>query len=184
MKVAIIGGIGSGKSEVSKIIESFGNLVISADKVYAEISETSEYLDLLNVTFPGSVKDGKMDREFLGKLVFNNKEELQKLNAIAHPLVMKKIEELSKDKDVVYIEVPVFIGTEFENYFDKVILVESEIKFRISRIIKRSGYDKEYAKKIIAMQPSDEELEKFADVIVKNNKDLTYLKQQLIKVLA
>ena len=93
MKIAIIGGIGSGKSEVSKIIESFGNLVISADKVYSEISQTSEYLDLLNVTFPGAVKDGKMDREFLGKIVFNNKEELQKLNAIAHPLVMKKIEE-------------------------------------------------------------------------------------------
>ncbi len=183
MRIAIIGGIGSGKSEVSKIIESFGNLVISADAVYNEISQTSEYLDELNVTFPGAVKDGKMDRAFLGKLVFNNKEEMKKLNAIAHPKVMKKIEELSKDKETVYIEVPVFIGTEFENYFDKVILVESEIKFRISRIIKRSGYDKEYAKKIIASQPSDEELEKFADVIVKNNKDLLALRQALAKVI-
>ena len=183
MKIAIIGGIGSGKSEVSKIIESFGNLVISADEIYKEISETKEYLDELNVSFPGSVKDGKLDREFLGKLVFNNKEELAKLNAIAHPKVMARIEELSKDKEVVYIEVPVFIGTAFEKYFDKVILVESEIKFRISRIIKRSGYDKEYAKKIIASQPSDEELEKFATVIVKNNKDLTALRQALARVI-
>ena len=54
---------------------------------------------------------------------------------------------------------------------------------RIARIIKRSGYDKEYAKKIIASQPSDNELETYADIIVKNNKDLLFLRQQLVKVL-
>ena len=183
MKIAIIGGIGSGKSEAAQIIRDLGNKVFDADKIYKEISESSEYLKKIQIAFPGSVKDGKLDRSFLGNIVFNNKAELEKLNSIAHPLVKNKIEELAKEFETIYVEVPVFAGSVLENYFDKVILIESDIKWRIARIIKRSGYDKEYAKKIIASQPSDDVLEKFADVIVINNKDLIHLRQQLIKVL-
>ena len=183
MKIAIIGGIGSGKSEAAKIIKDLGNQVFDADAIYKEISETSDYLNKLETAFPGAVKDGKLDREYLGKIVFNNKQELEKLNAIAHPLVKDKIDELANKFETIYVEVPVFAGSVLENYFDKVILIESDIKWRIARIIKRSGYDKEYAKKIIASQPSDDVLEKFADVIVINNKDLIHLRQQLIKVL-
>ena len=183
MKIAIIGGIGSGKSEAAKIIKEMGYSVFDADEIYREISERDDYLKLVNATWPGAVKDGKLDRAYLGKIVFTNKQELEKLNAIAHPLVKQEIDTLSKDKDIIYVEVPVFVGSILQNYFDKVILVEAEIKFRISRIMKRSGYDKEYAKKIIASQPTDSELEKFADIIVENNKDQIHLRQQLAKVL-
>ena len=183
MKIAIVGGIGSGKSEAAKIIKDLGNPVFDADEIYKEISQTSDYLNKIETTFPGAVKDGQLDREYLGKIVFNNKEELEKLNSIAHPLVKDRIDELAKEYEDIYVEVPVFVGSILETYFDKVILIEADIKWRIARIIKRSGYDKEYAKKIIASQPSDDVLEKFADVIVINNKDLIHLRQQLIKVL-
>ena len=183
MKIAIIGGIGSGKSEAAKIIKDLGYEVFDADAIYKEISEKDDYLKLVESTWPGAVKNGALDRAFLGKIVFSNKQELEKLNAIAHPLVKQRMDELSKDKEVVYFEVPVFVGSILENYFDRVILIEAETKFRISRIMKRSGYDKEYAKKIIASQPSDDELEKFADVIVENNKDQIHLRQQLAKVI-
>ncbi len=183
MKIAIIGGIGSGKSAAAQIIKEMGYPVYDADKIYKEISEREDYLKLVNNTWPGAVKDGKLDREYLGKIVFSNKQELEKLNAIAHPLVKQEIDILSKDKEVVYVEVPVFVGSILQDYFDKVILVEAEVKFRISRIMKRSGYDKEYVKKIIASQPTDSELEKFADIIVENNKDQIHLRQQLAKVL-
>ena len=183
MKIAIIGGIGSGKSEAAKIIKDLGYEVFDADAIYKEISEKDDYLKLVESTWPGAVKNGALDRAFLGKIVFSNKQELEKLNVIAHPLVKQRMDELSKDKEVVYFEVPVFVGSILENYFDRVILIEAETKFRISRIMKRSGYDKEYAKKIIASQPSDDELEKFADVIVENNKDQIHLRQQLAKVI-
>ena len=183
MKIAIVGGIGSGKSEAANIIKDLGYHVFDADKIYKEITETKSYLDQIETAFPGAVKNGQLDREFLGNIVFNNKAELDKLNSIAHPLVKERIDELAKQYEDIYVEVPVFVGSILENYFDKVILVESEIKFRISRIVKRSGYDKEYAKKIIASQPSDAILETYADAIVVNNKDLIHLRQQLIKVL-
>ncbi len=183
MKIAIIGGIGSGKSAAAQIIKEMGYPVYDADKIYKDISEREDYLKLVDATWPGAVKDGKLDRAYLGKIVFSNKQELEKLNAIAHPLVKQEIDALSKDKEVVYIEVPVFVGSILQDYFDKVILVEAEVKFRISRIMKRSGYDKEYVKKIIASQPTDSELEKFADIIVENNKDQIHLRQQLAKVL-
>ena len=183
MKIAIIGGIGSGKSAAAQIIKEMGYPVYDADEIYREISTRKEYLDKVNATWPGAVKDNALDRAYLGKIVFSDKKELEKLNAIAHPLVKQEIDILSKDKEVVYFEVPVFVGSILQDYFDRVILVEAEVKFRISRIMKRSGYDKEYAKKIIASQPTDEELEKYADVIVENNKDHIHLRQQLAKVL-
>ena len=155
MKIAIIGGIGSGKSEAANIIKDMGYNVFDADKIYKEISERKDYLDLVEATWPGAVKDGALDRAYLGKIVFSKKAELDKLNAIAHPLVKEEIEKLSQGLDTVYVEVPVFVGSILQDYFDKVILVESEVKFRISRIIKRSGYDKEYAKRIIASAPSE-----------------------------
>ena len=173
MKVAIIGGIGSGKSAVAKIIEELGNTVYDADVIYKEISEEESYINTIAKEFDGAVVDGKIDRQILGKMVFTDKQKLAKLNSIAHPLVKQRIEELSKDKDTVYVEVSVFLGTELENFFDKVILVEADMKLRIARIIARTGYDKDYVKRIIASQPSDDKLENVADVIIINNKDKT-----------
>ncbi len=183
MKIAIIGGIGSGKSEAAKIIESFGNKVFDADKIYKEISEEKDYIEKIDKAFPGAVKDGKIDRAILGKMVFSDKALLEKLNSIAHPIVKERIDALANKYETIYVEVPVLVGSILETYFDKVILITSDVKYRIARIIARSGYDKEYAKKIIASQPSDSVLEKFADVIVINNKDLNYLRQQLAKVI-
>jgi len=183
MKIAIIGGIGSGKSEAAKIIESFGNKVFDADKIYAEIMEDKSYIATIDKAFPGAVIDGKIDRKILGSIVFNDKQMLEKLNLIAHPLVKDRIDELSNMFETIYVEVPVFVGSILQDYFDKVILITSDTKYRIQRIIKRSGYDKEYAKKIILSQPSDDTLQKYADIIVINNKDLIHLRQQLAKLI-
>ena len=183
MKIAIIGGIGTGKSEVGRIIASLGNKVYNADLIYKEITEEKDYIDTIDKEFPGVVVDGKIDRQILGKLVFTNREKLSKLNSLAHPLVQERIEKLVQEHETVYIEVPVFVGTTLETFFDKVILVEADMKIRIARIMQRTGYDKEHIKRIIAAQPSDKTLEKFADVIVINNKDLVHLRQQIVKVL-
>ncbi len=183
MKIAIIGGIGSGKSAAAEIIESFGNKVFDADKIYKEISEEKSYIDIIDKEFPGAVVGGKIDRKALGEMVFKDKQKLEKLNSIAHPLVKERIEALAKDYETIYVEVPVFVGSVLETFFDKVILITADTKFRIARIMERSGYDKEYAKRIILNQPSDQVLEKYADVIVVNNKDKNFLRQQLAKVI-
>ena len=184
MKVAIFGGIGSGKSTAAKIIKDLGYNVYDCDAIYAEIMQDKDYIAKIKEVFPSAVIDGAIDRKALGNIVFNDKNELTKLNSIAHPIVRERINELSKQSiNDVFIEVPVFVGSGLENDFDRIILVSADTKIRIQRIIERSKYDKEYAKKIIASQPSDDELEKYATAIVLNNKDTLSLRQQIIKIL-
>ena len=184
MKVAIIGGIGSGKSTAAKIIKDLGYEVYNCDEIYAEIMLEKDYITKIKELFPSAVNNGVIDRKVLGSIVFNDKKELSRLNAVAHPIIKERINEISKkSNNDVFIEIPVFIGSGLENDFDKVILVCADTKLRIQRIIERSNYDKEYVKKIIASQPSDQELEKYATAIVLNNRDALSLRQQIIKVL-
>lgn len=182
--IAIIGGIGSGKSTATKILQDMGYTVFDCDKIYKEVSQTQEYLELVEKTFPNSVKNGKLDREYLGQLVFSNKEKLRLLNSIAHPLVLKNLnEKISKLKeDKVFVEVQ-SLDNDILSSFDKVLYVAADTKFRIQRVLLRNNYTKEHVKRIIAAQPSDDKMEEFADYIVLNNKGENELKMQLIKVL-
>lgn len=184
MKIAIIGGIGSGKSTAAQIIKELGYSVYSCDEIYNLVLNEQSYIDEINKNFDGVVENNKIDKKKLGNIVFNNKAKLELLNSIAHPKVREKLDKLILDstKDI-FIEVPVFVGSGLENYFDKVILVCADTKLRIQRIIARNNCDKEYAKKVINNQPSDKELEKYATSIVFNNKDKNALKYQIIKIL-
>ena len=184
MKIGIVGGIGSGKSTVSSVLKDLGYEVIDCDKIYKELSFEKEYVDLVEKAFPGSVINGQIDRKILGETVFADKQKLNQLNNLAHPLVLKKLDSIVSniDKDV-FVEVQV-LDESIKNYLDKIILVEADMKLRIQRVIARSGYSKDYVKKIISSQTSDEEYEKIANYIILNNKGIQEIKQQLIKILA
>ena len=184
MKIGIVGGIGSGKSTVSNILRELGYMVIDCDAVYKDITNEKEYIDLIDKTFPRCAIDGQIDRTILGNQVFNDKNKLAQLNSLAHPLVLKRLDEIinNQDKDV-FIEVQV-VDDRMKNYLDKILFVSSDVKFRIQRVMARSGYSKEYVKKIIASQTSNEEYEKMATYIVLNNKGPLELRQQLIRLFA
>lgn len=184
IKIAVIGGIGCGKSKASKILEDLGYPVFDCDKIYKDITCTQEYLTLVEKTFPNSVKDGILDREYLGQLVFSDKSKLELLNSIAHPLVEKALNELiEKEKaSKVFIEVQV-LNENLISYFDKFLYITADMKYRIKRVMERSGYTKDYTKRIIAMQPDEKYYESLADYIIINNKGENELKSQLIKIL-
>ena len=174
MKIAIIGGIGSGKSAVLSIIKEMGYETLSADEINAEMLNDPEYQAKLEGLFPGVVKIGVVDRKAISDIVFNNPYELAKLNNLAHPEICKRMKEASADP--IVIEVPLIFESNTKDIFDEIILVTAPKKIRIERLIGR-GLDKKKAKLIMWNQVSDKKLRKIATREIDNSGDLDQLKK-------
>ncbi len=141
--IAITGGIGSGKSSVSKIIKSLGYKVFSADEVYSSLlldkDSVKTIYNALNVTSDSY----EFNRKLVADKVFSNKESLQKLNDITHPIIMKKMLELSSGEEVVFNEVPLLFEGGYEKFYDNVIIVIRDINSRVNSVALRDGLSKE-----------------------------------------
>lgn len=140
IRIAVTGGIGSGKSTVVAAIKEMGYDTISCDEVYAELTEREELLAKLSDTF-GDVlaPDGKLDRKKLSDIVFGDKLKLQKLNDITHSAVMNEVLSRSESSDICFCEVPLLFEGSFQRLFDAVIVVLRDKEKRIDSVIKRDN---------------------------------------------
>lgn len=182
MKIAVIGGIGSGKSYVLNLIAGFGERVCDCDAIYKEISVTDDYVKSIAKVFD-VVKDGVIDRKKLAGIVFSDREKLKLLNSVAHPLVFKKLDKIYAEcKGNLYVEVSAF-NKAMSDKFDKIILVYGDKEVRIERVIDRSGYDREYIENVMREQAAIEEMKNFADYIIVNDSDKENLREKVKAVL-
>ena len=183
MKIAVIGGIGSGKSRVIEYIKELGERVCDCDSIYKEIMSQEDYIKQIDKTF-GVVKDGSIDKKALAQKVFNNKENLAKLNQLAHPLIFQKVHKLYlEESSNLYIEVSAF-DLNMKEYFDEIVYVKSDRAKRVDRVKARNNFDENYILSIINSQLSEEEMESVADYIIVNNSDLEELNEQVQHLIA
>ena len=190
MILGLTGGIGSGKSTVSKIFLSMGIKVFDADLIAKDILETEqvkeEIKEKLGKEFI-NLKRNSVDKELLKKEVFNNSEKLNILNGIVHPKVIEiyvnKYLEFKDKKEIVIFDVPLLFEVNLERYCDKVIVVDIDLKVQIERIKNRDNIDVALINKIIAAQMSREERNIKADILIENNGSLEELKQKIEKII-
>lgn len=190
MILGLTGGIGSGKSTVSKIFLSMGIKVFDADLIAKDILETEqvkeEIKEKLGKEFI-NLKSNSVDKELLKKEVFNNSKKLNILNGIVHPRVVdiykKKYLEFKDKKEIVIFDVPLLFEVNLERYCDKVIVVDIDLKVQIERIKNRDNIDVALINKIIAAQISREERNIKADILIENNGSLEELKQKIEKII-
>ncbi len=166
MKIAVIGGIGCGKSEVMYAFERAGYLTLSADKINAQLWEDEDYINTLKSNFPEAVTLGTITRASLGGVVFGNPEKLEKLNSIAHPLIVGKIKEAQGDN--VAVELPLAIESGILDTFDKVIMVDTKKRIRLKRLEGR-GLTRKRAREIMSVQVPIRKLKERANIIITNN---------------
>ncbi len=140
-KIAITGGIGSGKSTVSRRIKGAGYPVFSCDELYKNILRNPTYVQRVAARFPACVTNGEIDKAKLASVVFKNKKERAALNAIAHPLVMQALFSRMEECDsrLVFAEVPLLFEGDFQTQFDEVIVVLREKEQRIDSVVHRDG---------------------------------------------
>ena len=141
MRVAITGGIGSGKSAVSKIIENLGYPVFSCDKIYADLFKEERFIEGLKKLFPEAIKNKQIDKAKLAQIVFANEQEREKLNAYSHPIILKRLEEKMNNcaSTLVFAEVPLLFEGGFEEQFNKILVVTRSMKERIQAVQERDG---------------------------------------------
>ena len=187
MYLGLSGGIGSGKSTVSKILSDLGAVVIDADVIAKEVllPGTSGFESAVN-TFGSTILDsaGNIDRKILAKHVFENPNELAKLEAIVHPAVIARVatirESLPKTAVVVY-DTPLMFEKQLQGQFDKVLMVVADSDLRRSRLVER-GLDPADITARLANQATDEQRVTIADFVIENNGTYEQLQEQVAKV--
>jgi len=185
--LGVTGGIGSGKSTVSHILEELGAVIIDADVISKQIVMPGEKaLTELTEVFGQDILDecGKLNRKLLAKIVFNDKQRLQVLNGILHKYVAQRIkhnmtEQLLKKASVIVIDAPIPIKTGFLDLCDKVWTVSALMETRIERIMRRNEMTREEAVSRIKSQIPDEEYIIIANTVIYNDEDIYKLREEV-----
>lgn len=185
--IGITGGIGSGKSTVSKILASFGAQIIDADILAKQIVEKGQKaLEEILECFGDEILDreGNLDRKKLSGIVFKNKQKLEVLNRITHDHVAKriieKIESLTKT-EIAVVDAPIPIEHGFLDVVDEVWVVLADKEVRIKRVMERSGLTYNEVEDRINAQLSDEFYKSISEVVIVNNGSVEELRQQVKK---
>lgn len=193
--IGLTGGIGTGKSTVSKIIMDKGFPVIDADLIAREVVEIGEsaYLKIIEAFGENILSsDHTIDRKKLGDIVFHDIDSRSKLNRIVHPQIYIKIKEkifyYSKNNDIIFLDIPLLIEG-LENLrksgivFDEIWVVYADRETQLRRIIERDSTDYESATSRIDSQLPMEEKLKHADVIISNTGSLEELTSNVVRAL-
>jgi dephospho-CoA kinase len=182
--IALTGSIATGKSTASGIFNTLGFTVIDADSISHDTLD-EQHKAVAKLFGKKCVKENKVKRKKLGKLVFKSQKKRKKLEALLHPLIYDKIHKLSKKQDKkkkpYFVDIPLFF--ESDRYpISKSLLVYTTHKKQLKRLIKRDGYSKKEAQVRINTQISIEKKRVLASYVVNNNKDLKELKKECKRV--
>jgi len=189
--VGLTGGIASGKSVVSEILRKLGAQVIDADEISREVMVPHTKCWKEVVTSYGREilrEDLTIDREKLANSVFNNTEQLDKLNRIVHPEIMKRIDErlreirLKYPQAIVIVDAALLVETGAYKSYDKLIVVNVSEETQLERLINRDGMSREEAKNRIILQLPLSQKVKVADYIIENEGSLFRTRENAEKV--
>lgn len=183
MKIAVIGGMGSGKSTVLAMLKNAGETVIDCDAVYRDVKKDPHYKAALVGEFGDLLTDGEIDNRKVSAAVLGDKDAVARLNALAHPFVKKELDRLTEGKPRVFVEVQVFEDGLLKDYFDKVWLVTGDRQTRVSRVVVRDNCDTSRVEKIMALQPDDETRRKAGYTVIVNDCSLRELQETVSKKL-
>lgn len=191
--VGLTGGYASGKSTVAGMFVKSGAILIDADRLAREVVEPGKpaWSEIVAHFRDGILLENKeIDRKALGEIVFRNKEERERLNAIVHPKVLEReleaIDDIRERKPdaIVILSVPLLIESGHFNYCDKIVVVNVDEETNIKRLMERDGFTREEAiRRISAQMPLSEKVS-YADFIIDNSGSIEDTKRQVKEVFS
>ncbi|MFI9252342.1 dephospho-CoA kinase [Streptomyces sp. NPDC053069] len=188
LRVGLTGGIGAGKSEVSRLLVEHGAVLIDADRIAREVvAPGTPGLAAVVEAFGEAVltADGSLDRPKLGSIVFADPEKLAVLNAIVHPLVgarSSELEDAAADDAVVIHDVPLLTENALAPLYDLVIVVDASTETQLDRLVRLRGMTEEDARARMAAQATREQRREIADILIDNDVPLDALHKRVAEV--
>jgi len=182
--VGLTGGIGSGKSEVSRLLAARGAVVVDADSIAREVVEQGTVgLERLIAEFGTEIldADGSLDRAAMAARVFADADARVRLEAVVHPLVAQRSADVvnaAPPEAVVVYDVPLLVENAIRG-FDLVVVVDCADDVRLDRLVRLRGMPAEDAKARMAAQATREERLAAADVVLDNDGSLDDLERQV-----
>ncbi len=183
LKIALTGGIGSGKSAVGELLQELGATVIDSDELArAVIERGSVGFEKVVAEFGDEIlTSGEINRARLAEMVFADQDLRLKLEAIIHPLVREATAQLirSLPADAIVVnEIPLLFETQGSSKFDFVIAVQAQEKIRIERLKQRGMKEYEITKRMSA-QASDAQRASISHAVLQNNGSIEDLREQV-----
>jgi dephospho-CoA kinase len=183
--VGLTGGIGAGKSEVSRLLVACGAVLIDADRIAREVvAPGTPGLAAVVEAFGEDIlaEDGSLDRPRLGAVVFADPERLAVLNSIVHPLVgarSRELESAAAEDAVVVHDVPLLTENGLAPLYDVVVVVDVDPATQLDRLVRLRGMSEQDARARMAAQASREQRRAVADVVVDNDVPLPQLERRV-----
>ena len=174
MIVGITGGIGSGKSTVSRILRDKGFYFVDLDMISHEVIQDPGIKTEIFKNFGSEIFDKEeISRKKLGKIVFENKKKLKKLNSIMHPEILKRMRKKINEskKNLVFVEIQLLFEVGWENEFDLILLIWADKNTQIKRVLARDKRSENETENIINSQISLDKKIKKSDYVIENNND-------------
>lgn len=195
MVIGLTGGIGTGKSTVSRKLREKGYPVIDLDIISREVITYSEVIDELVENFGSEILEeqnavsGKkcISRNKLRQTVFKDEKKVAVLNSIMHPPIIeemrRQIKELGQSYETIFVEVQLLFEAKLEKEFDMTVLIYADRKTQIERVLKRDGRSEGEVQEIINAQISMDEKRKLSNYIIENNGNSEMLDLEIEKFI-
>ncbi|MEV0635723.1 dephospho-CoA kinase [Streptomyces sp. NPDC050619] len=190
LKVGLTGGIGAGKSEVSRLLVECGAVLIDADRIAREVvAPGTPGLAAVVEAFGTEVlaADGSLDRPRLGSIVFADPAKLAVLNSIVHPLVgarSRELESAAAEDAVVVHDVPLLAENALASLYDVVVVVDASPETQLDRLVRLRGMTEQDARARMAAQATREKRLEIADIVIDNDVPLEELRRRVREVWA
>jgi len=187
--IGLTGSIGMGKSATAQMFRDAGVPVFDSDAVVHGLQvENGDALPLIEASFPGVVKNGVLDRNKLGKIVFADKSAKKTLEKIIHPMVSEKRAAFFEAADkagapFVVLDVPLLFETSGDKACHKVVVVSAPEGVQRSRVLKRPGMTIEKFEQILKHQMPDTEKRARANYVVETDKGFAHAREQVDTIL-
>lgn len=180
-KVAVTGGLSSGKTTVTRYLEELGAFTVSADEIVHQLLASPKiYQKIIALLGHDIAKDGYLDRKLIADKVFNDEKLLKKLEEILHPAVLSMMEEayvLHHNSPLFVVEIPLLFEANYEGWFDATVAVSAPEEASIERFGSREEY---FRRMKFQMPPKEKEAR--AHFTITNDSDLKSLKSHVVQL--
>ena len=188
LKIGLTGSIGMGKSTAGKLFAEAGIPLNDSDAVVHDLY-AGEAAPLVDAAFPGTMKDGAVDRHELGRQLALDPGGFKRLEAIVHPLVRKRETEFLKRQrragaEMVVLDIPLLFETNAWERVDVVVVVSAGPQIQRERVLAREGMTEEKFEMILSRQTPDGEKRRRADYLIDSSRSIAETKERVLEIIA